>query len=202
LHHIGNDVVDLTDPLNKGKSLDQRFISRVFTPGERRSILASVKADTTLWSLWAAKESAYKAVMKSWTGIHSIPRRYEVDLCVNDKEVPAEGIVKTPAGIVHIRVYSCSDYVHCLASTGPESQLEAVISAIYWSEEVMVDESIQSRKNGATLLSQYLGMPRDAIRIVKNFAVPEVLILGLPARMDISLSHDGHYTACAFSRAA
>lgn len=202
MHHIGNDIVDLTDPLNKGKSLDQRFINRVFTPGEKRAILASVKPDTTLWSLWAAKESAYKVVMKLRAGIHSIPRLYEVDLCVNDKEVPAEGIVNTPAGIVHIRVYACCDYAYCLASTGPESQLESVISSVCWSEEVMVDESIQSKKNGTMLLSRYLGMPRDAIRIVKNSAVPEVLIHGLPVRMDISLSHDGHYTACAFSRAA
>lgn len=202
MHHIGNDVVDLNDPLNKGKSLDQRFINRVFTPGEKRAILASVKADTTLWSLWAAKESAYKAVVKSWAAIHSIPRLYEVDLCFNDKEVPAEGIVKTPAGIVHIRVYSCRGYVHCLASMGPESQLNSIISDVCRSEEVMADESIRSRKNGTMLLSRYLGLPRDAVRIVKNSTVPKVLIHGLPAQMDISLSHDGHYTACAFSRAA
>ena len=59
---VGNDVVDLKEPGNRGKSGDDRFLGRVFTAEERGLIAQAAAPDTRLWSLWAAKEAAYKAV--------------------------------------------------------------------------------------------------------------------------------------------
>ncbi len=59
---VGNDVVDLKEPDNRGKSGDERFLARVFTAQERELIAQAAAPDTLLWSFWAAKEAAYKAV--------------------------------------------------------------------------------------------------------------------------------------------
>ncbi|MBE0557548.1 MAG: 4'-phosphopantetheinyl transferase superfamily protein, partial [Proteobacteria bacterium] len=59
---VGNDVVDLNEPDNRGKSGDDRFLGRVFTAEERELIARAAAPNTLLWSLWAAKEAAYKAV--------------------------------------------------------------------------------------------------------------------------------------------
>lgn len=58
---LGIDVVDLEHPRSRGKSSDRRFIARVFGDAEAAVIGASDDPDRTLWTLWAAKEAAFKA---------------------------------------------------------------------------------------------------------------------------------------------
>ena len=81
---VGNDVVDLKDPENIGKNRDDRFLCRVFTAGERELIASVPSPDTLLWSLWAAKEAAYKAVSSADPAVCSIPHRYRVVLEAED----------------------------------------------------------------------------------------------------------------------
>ena len=77
---VGNDIVDLKDPDNCGKSGDDRFLGRVFTPDERERIGRAVNPDKLLWAFWAAKEASYKAVSRDDPSIRSTPRRYRVTL--------------------------------------------------------------------------------------------------------------------------
>jgi hypothetical protein len=198
LPFVGNDVVDLTDPENRGKSRDRRFVNRVFTPAEQRMISAADEADRVLWSLWAAKESAYKAISKMASSVCSIPRSYEVKLGCADGDTALRGIVETPAGVVHIRVFSGGGYVHGLATTGSDDDLDAVLSDVRRWEDANGDESARARTEGITFLSRYLGLPEDDIGIVSSSSIPRVTIRGLHTQLDTSLSHDGHYTACAF----
>lgn len=77
---VGNDVVDLGEPENQGKSGDGRFLARVFTDQEQEMIALAARPDTLLWSLWAAKEAAYKAISGGSPDLSSVPRRYPVHL--------------------------------------------------------------------------------------------------------------------------
>jgi len=97
---VGNDVVDLTHPENKGKSQDQRFLNRVFTTDEQNLISKSSSPDATLWALWAAKESAYKVCHKVNHKISSIPKHYEVRLLNGERcnLLPAECMLSTSRG--------------------------------------------------------------------------------------------------------
>ncbi|MGE0159534.1 MAG: 4'-phosphopantetheinyl transferase superfamily protein [Gemmatimonadales bacterium] len=61
---IGNDVVDLANPRTVGRALDTRFVARVFDAEEREAIEAEGGSDLELWSRWAAKEAAFKAISK------------------------------------------------------------------------------------------------------------------------------------------
>ena len=78
MQHVGNDIVDLTNPDVRRKSQDTRFINRVFTQGEQEQIFGSTNPDVMLWALWAGKESAYKIVSKSYPAVPSVPRAYNV----------------------------------------------------------------------------------------------------------------------------
>jgi len=49
---VGNDVVDLKDPENRGKVADDRFLARVFTAEERELIARATVPETLLWALW------------------------------------------------------------------------------------------------------------------------------------------------------
>lgn len=63
--HLGNDIVDLTDPRHAGKARDDRFLRRVYSQKEREEIRSSENPDLALWIRWAAKEAAFKTVSKS-----------------------------------------------------------------------------------------------------------------------------------------
>jgi phosphopantetheinyl transferase (holo-ACP synthase) len=63
--HLGNDVVDLTDPRHSGKARDERFLLRVFSEEEKEGIRASANPDLSLWMCWAGKEAAFKTISKA-----------------------------------------------------------------------------------------------------------------------------------------
>ena len=61
---LGNDVVDLADPEVRGGPAHPRFDARVFSPPERRALESESAPNRLRWTLWAAKEAAYKLAVK------------------------------------------------------------------------------------------------------------------------------------------
>lgn len=61
---MGNDIVDLSLPDSSKKYLSRRFLERVFTTTEQFYIEKAANKDKVLWSIWAAKEAAFKAIKK------------------------------------------------------------------------------------------------------------------------------------------
>ncbi len=57
---VGNDIVDLGDAETCNGPSHPGFDARVFAPVERRALAASPAPNRLRWSLWAAKEAAYK----------------------------------------------------------------------------------------------------------------------------------------------
>ncbi len=115
---VGNDVVDLHDPDNRGKSGDDRFLGRVFTAEERALIAGAAVPDRLLWSLWAAKEAAYKAVSGADPPPHTIPRRYPVHIGTHSRRAP----VADPISPCPTLVRSATDTA-CLAGAEDQSAL-------------------------------------------------------------------------------
>jgi len=102
---IGNDVVALHLDQSKDKSKDQRFLNRVFAGEEIKQIQGSKNPDKMLWSLWAAKEAAYKIVKKLNPKTVFSHKKFEVDY--ESKAVRFEGI------IIPVVWVQNEDYVHC-----------------------------------------------------------------------------------------
>ena len=98
--HLGNDIVDLTDPRHRGKAGDRRFLDRVFCEAEKVEIAATQNQDRALWARWAGKEAAFKTISKSRgippTFVHPT---FEVTLFAPDG--PMEDPPMTRFGQVH-----------------------------------------------------------------------------------------------------
>lgn len=202
---IGNDIVDLTDPGNIGKSGDKRFLQRVFTPPERECIAAAGDPDTMMWALWSAKETAYKVVRKMNPAAASTPRLYPVLLSPDDQKRTLSGMVCTPHGPVVIRVSVAAEYVHCIGSTSPRDILDYVL----WSVEHLspaagsdCDPSMAVRMSARLRLATLLHALAADIEIRRfqdnnGWGPPRSYLNGNPAPFDLSLSHDGAFIAYA-----
>jgi len=181
-------------------------MSRVFTPGERHKILESRDPDRMLWSLWAGKETAYKAVCRYVPSVSSAPARYEVHLPSEGSHVPESGTVDTPSGTVSVRFCITSDYIHCLgAATDKE------VDAVLWDVRKIPltgftphDESGFVREIAKRSIAGYMCKPPEAVSIFRpkecqGLAPPVVRIAGCTSAVTLSMSHDGRYAAFAFS---
>jgi len=200
------------------KSRNLRFVNRVFTTSEQRQIFNSADPDTMIWAIWAGKETAYKIVSKCCTDASSTPRLYEVNLYCKDKpgnsykfsarEISISGSVDTPYGQIYIRIFLACDYVHCVGATAPLETTDAVVwhvDRISPDSEVSPEyESMFVRDTLKKHLSAYVdGSPEDMeIRREKGtngLNPPFVYLNGRRDEIDISLSHDGAFTAYAFT---
>jgi hypothetical protein len=232
---VGNDIVDLKEPDNCGKSGDDRFLSRVFTQEERDRIVGAANPDTLLWALWAAKEAAYKAVSHDAPLICSTPRRYAVTLddqalghlCEVDganggiaidgrhgrqtgKGIDsAEGMegrlvgrVITPLDVAALCILITEEYVHALAISG-DGDLAALVHRVGHIDikEETDGASAVVREQLLSEIARRLGCPIGDLEIRKEPVgpgAPSVFLRGRPLPAEISLSHDGRFTAFAF----
>lgn len=190
-----------------------RFVNRVFIPDEQRQIFDSAHPDTVLWALWAGKETAYKIIKKAIPDAPSIPLLYKVGrreggesnvsfLSANDY-IP--GIAETPWGEVKIRIFIACDYIHCIGTVDISGEMDSVI----WKVDILPPvaefipgyESIFLRETIKRHLSLFLNCDPEEIEIRRAedaLGPPFVYLRNKPAGIDISLSHDGKFTAYAF----
>lgn len=180
-------------------------MDRVFTPGERRMIRDGSDPDRVLWTLWAAKETGYKAVRRLRPTISSAPRRYEVQLSCRGGSIPGSGTVHTPCGPVSVRFRITGDYVHCIGAAA-----DGNVDAVVWEVREMprgqagADESVFVREMAKGGIAAWLGEMPEAVEIVRpegdrGLTPPLVKIRGTTPSMNLSMSHDGRFAACAFS---
>jgi hypothetical protein len=229
---VGNDIVDLREPDNCGKSGDDRFLGRVFTPEERDRIVTAACPDKLLWAFWAAKEAAYKAVSRDDPSICSTPRRYGVTLddqvvdhlfsgvedvtgridldgqdsvrsidAVEGSEGRLTGRVITPRGAALLWIMVKDEYVHALAVAGNGD----FATLVHRVDRIDVEKetggaSAFVRRQLLTEIALRLKCPIDDLAIRKeplDRGAPSVFLRGRPLPAEISLSHDGGFTAFA-----
>ena len=107
---VGNDVVDLREPANAGKSRESRFLKKILTDAEIEFVKNAENPDAALWSLWACKETAYKVIKKSFSDTAFIPRRWQTVFTKSHSEysdgkviIPETGSVFYPP-FFHFRI--------------------------------------------------------------------------------------------------
>jgi phosphopantetheine--protein transferase-like protein len=210
---VGNDVVDLADSENIGKSEDVRFCHRVFNDEELSAIAGSDRPDSILWAIWAAKEAAYKAVSRGNPSVCSIPKKYPVfieppfmrllSIPPVSTETLLDGKVKAPLCELTVRISIVEDSVHAVAVQAPEA-LRRIISRVKRMDSVKDDSSEIARKILLEEIKVRLGCHTDDLSIVKEKrgpGVPFVFFRGRQIPAEISLSHDGRFVAFAFDPA-
>lgn len=195
---VGNDVVDLTDPANAATRRHARFAERVCAASEQAALAAARDPDTHLWSLFAAKEAAYKVVTKLGRAPGFAHRHLVV----------AEDLRSVSYDDLRLCLWLHADaaagVVHALASTGsqrPWSALAAIAPR--------ADPSFEARQLLCQALAPRLGAAPEELSVQRTerpgswdgYGPPELLQRDRPAPgIDISLSHDGRFVAVAAER--
>jgi phosphopantetheinyl transferase (holo-ACP synthase) len=186
---IGNDVVDLTDPGIVRHHENRRFVERVCSESERPRVTTA----TDLWSLFAAKEAAYKALVKMGCSPGFGHRALGV--------APDLASVAWKDRRLALVVTVAFDHVHAVAWTAGPEPLSRVVRA----DGPPGSESERARAVLRDLLSTALGCAPGAIEVVRDpipgswdgYGPPRVTRAGVPIDADVSLSHDGPFVAAA-----
>lgn len=190
---IGNDVVDLGDRPRVTPRHRRRFIERVFCEREQALLDAEGAPEGLVWSLFAAKEAAFKVVCKLGPLPVFAHRKFEV-------QPDLSGVRYGPWALL-LAVDADAERVHALAwNAGPPPRWKVA------RVERGADLGASAR---ALLLAEVglaLGCPSQELQVVRPAAPerwdglgnPEVQRGGAPLALDVSLSHDGRFIACAF----
>ena len=190
---VGNDVVDLRHPLSQPDTIHPRFDSRVFSVSETALLAASKRVHRTRWSLWAAKESAFKALRKLDPQVRFIPRDFAVDLSGERADVFHR------LGRFDVWLDQTDHWVHAVASQGgekPDFRLDGDLSADPRAEEEQSSE--RARKVARSALGALLNIAPTEVQIVSVDRIPRAQQHGEPLPFDLSISHDGRFVSCAW----
>lgn len=177
---VGNDVVDLADGDARTETLHPRFDQKAFTPRERRFVGTGPDASRRRWTLWAAKEAAYKALRQADARLGFAPRRFVVALDASG----AKGEVQAVGHRIGVQITHGPDWVHAVAASDGAGVAERGVAG------TGRDGDPSAAARGLALA----GLPRQA-RVVRRERIPELRVG--TARAPLSLSHHGRFVAFA-----
>jgi phosphopantetheinyl transferase (holo-ACP synthase) len=183
---LGNDVIDLADP--ETHTRHPGFDARVFSTSERDLIARSDAPHAARQSLWAAKESAYKAARRRDSAVAFSPIRFEVGL-----DDAGHGTARHASGIFEVAVTRSGDCIHAIACFGRDPR-ESRSSITDVSRE---DASTAVREFALVELSDALELPRSELSIGRNGRIPQLCLRGSTLPAPLSLSHHGRFAAYA-----
>ena len=192
---VGDDVVDLRHPQCQPDAIHSRFDSRVFLASERMILANAGSIHRMRWSLWAAKESAYKAARQLDRTLRFIPAEFEVRLDGDRAEVMHR------TGQFRVWFDHSDSWVHAVAGrTGPRPEFRVggdVHATIDLGEQ---DAGDRVRKLACSAMSTALNCSVEDVRIVSVDRIPHLEMRGEPVPFAISMSHDGRFVSCAWAR--
>ena len=225
---VGNDVVDLHDPLSQPDEIHPRFDTRAFTPAERATLRTSFSTHERRWCLWAAKESAFKVARKLDAGVRFLPRDFAVRMLDDSR---AEVIHRV--GRFRVWFERADQWLHAVALpeadasvfTRPDTPARPEVSAgsvreVHRPEDVpagvasrigLVDEertgtphggdrpSVRVREVVRSAIGSLLDVASHEIRVVIEEGVPTLHRRVERLPFDLSLSHHGRFVACAWA---
>lgn len=185
---VGDDVVDLDDP--SIARAHPRFAERVCSEDERARVATS---PDLLWTLFAAKEAAYKIAAKQALGPPPVfaHRAFVV--------APDLGVVRWEGRTFALRIEHGEGFVHAVATHGPGHVVTAVEPIAQGG-----DASRCARELAVRRLSPRIGSELTVVRDPRpgswdGFGPPRLLSRGAPSGVDVSLSHDGRFVSFAAS---
>lgn len=194
---VGNDVIDLGDPESRREELHPRFDERVFTARERAVLSASDSPHLLRWTLWAAKESAYKVAKKLDPTVRFLWRDFVV------RQVgPGRALVRHETGAFDVLLDGADQWVHAVAMLSTENP-SALTRPPVWGVQPLyaphADPSRTVRMWASRALAKQTGLPLGHLRIGSDRGIPVALWRNRRLPVDLSLSHHGRFVAWAWA---
>ena len=176
---VGNDVVDLDDLAIAQTHLRARFVERVCADSERARFAVAPEPRTLLWSLFAAKEAAFKVVSKLGPRPVFAHRLFIVS---PDSRSVRYGALRLPLWLER-----GDGWVHALVSTEDAKPLGGVELARSADLSAAAREFVLRALNlGGQVVRDPIAGSWDGYGPPRLTADPE---------RDLSLSHDGRFVA-------
>lgn len=220
--HIGNDIVHWNGPEAREKAVpgraSERFIQRVLHRQEFGLLTESRLLSSTqmLWALWAAKEAVYKAAVKAVPDLIFSPGSIQITPAGKTLSHGAARIRDLDFELIW---HTCEDFVHAVAA-GPVRSGHHSVQGIWQkiSHHAACHEypgfagnaSAAVRDLACRIASSVSGFGCNSLRIIRNtlengrLAPPRIYNIDNDAdnnnsisSLDISLSHDGPWSAAA-----
>lgn len=191
---LGNDVVDLSDPETRPGARHPRFDERVFTGEERAALAAAPDPERLRWSLWAAKEAAYKCLKKLAPGTFFSPVRFEVRF---DSETT--GTVEAGERRLRVALFREGDALHAVATDAADPE-RGVLRALAEATGAEQDASQAVRALARQAAAAELGCHPEELAILREGRRPRLRRRGGLPELDLSLSHHGRFLAAALER--
>jgi len=192
---LGNDVVDLAAAAAPRHA---RFDARAFCAAERDAIAASADPEGLRWTMWAAKESAFKALARAG-GIRFVPRRFAVTPAERPSGATVWMRVVQAAGHARVRVERCDRFLHAVAWSDGELAA-STLCGIARADDVAAGSTPRQavRALARARIADALELEAGELEIAREGRVPRVAWRGAPLPGVLSLSHHGDFVAFAF----
>ncbi|MEM7183181.1 MAG: 4'-phosphopantetheinyl transferase superfamily protein [Spirochaetota bacterium] len=204
---FGNDIIDRQIYESSRLVSNKRFFKKVFTDKEFRFIENSSDANLTAMSLWALKESAYKAISRQKSDIFFAYKQFEVNLA--NKQIYYQDCVLQADLIVAKKfvhgICREANHSYCLhAKVDSKYSLQRCIPYSSYQgkeQEKMSLESFLVREQAKFLLCQmsgnlaakelHIAREKDDLGKIK----PPHIEMKNKQKIPISLSHHGDFFA-------
>ena len=197
---VGNDVVDLHDPESRPEAIHARFDARVFTSDERKALSALASAHELRWTLWAAKESAYKVAKKLDPAVRFLPRDFVVRRIAEGRAV-----VMHKTGPFDVRLHrtdECVSAVAILTAANAPWIHRPIGTGIECLEVSGADPSRTVRELACAALALRMNLPPGQVLIAADRGIPVASWRNRRLPVDLSLSHHGRFVAWAWGECA
>lgn len=183
---VGNDVVDLDDAAIASSHLRARFVERVCHPTERVRVASARAPKVLLWSLFAAKEAAFKVVVKRGPVVFA-HRRFVVAEDLGS--VGFEGLE------LRLRVQVSGSCVHAVAWLGAAPTSSEVVPVGPGEDPGRVARRALLASFGEV---EGLEVAREPLPGAwDGYGPPRVRRSGFWLPVDVSLAHDGRFAGYA-----
>jgi hypothetical protein len=197
---VGNDLVDLSDSDSDPATRHPRFDARVFDPTELRALRNASDRNLLRWSLWAAKEAAYKVARKLDPAAVFSPARFVVEL--DDWGL---GQVTHGSCSYGVQIRRIERVVHAIARPvhQPTTPLVCGVRRLADDEDCSaaglsraVRELVVER-----LAARLVVQPED-LEVRRVGRIPQLWLRAVRVPFDLSLSHHGSAVGFAAAGAA
>jgi phosphopantetheinyl transferase (holo-ACP synthase) len=199
---LGDDLVDLADAEAAEAALHPRFDARAFAPAERAALAAAADRHALRWTLWAAKEAAYKAARRRDPAVRFHPRAFVV----------AGDVVTHASGRYRVAVRRAGSALHAISAA--EGGRWPFVELLPAGSNSTIDHRPRSgigrvacgetpgaaaRRLAIAAAARLLRCDPRELAIAKAGRVPELLRAGAPTGAGLSLSHHGRFAGFALA---